>query len=165
MLIKAVMVAISIFSSQLAFSHGGKSHTTEELSVDVKKESVSTTKQLGEINELYEKTVKPIFKVKCLDCHGSGNKKPWYYRVPGVRQLMDSDIDEAREHLDMSNGFPFSGHGSPQKDLEEIKEVISENSMPPWQYVAIHWESYLSTGERKMVLEWVEQSLKKISSE
>lgn len=120
-----------------------------------------TKEQLSAINSTYLTTVKPIFKQKCLDCHGSGNKMPWYFSIPGPRQLMNRDIQEAKEHLDMSNDFPFMGHGSsPKEDLEEIKKVIEEDSMPPWQYKMIHWNSSLTEGEKKSVLGWVVKSTK-----
>lgn len=49
------------------------------------------------INQEYLKTVKPIFQKSCFDCHGNTTVYPWYYKVPGVKQLIDNDIDEVKQ--------------------------------------------------------------------
>src|SRR5258708_7302489 len=67
---------------------------------------------ISAINEHYVSDVKPIFEKKCADCHGSVTVYPGYYKIPLVKQLMDSDIVEGHEHLDFSKGFPFAGHAS-----------------------------------------------------
>ena len=120
---------------------------------------------LATINDFYKKDVRPIFKNKCLDCHGSLANKPWYYELPGARQLIQRDIREAKSHMDMSNGFPFKGHGSPKDDLESIERTINENSMPPWQYLLMHWDSRPSEEEKQIILNWINQSQKLLKGE
>ena len=65
--------------------------------------------------DAYRAEIEPIFKAKCFDCHSSSTRHPWYYKVPGVRQLINSDVKEAKEHLDMSQGFPFQGHTNKER--------------------------------------------------
>ena len=93
-----------------------------------------------------------------MDCHSSTTKYPWYHLIPGVRQLIDSDINEARHHLDFSNGYPFVSHASPMEDLDAIAKSIQDGTMPPFLYRASHSNSLLSEGEKNLVLDWVRQS-------
>ncbi|PIR25216.1 MAG: hypothetical protein COX62_05405 [Deltaproteobacteria bacterium CG_4_10_14_0_2_um_filter_43_8] len=118
---------------------------------------------LQSINLDYQKKVKPIFEAKCFDCHSKNTVYPWYYKVPGIKQLMDSDIEEGLEHMDMTNGFPFAGHHpSAQKQLEELDEVLEENDMPPLQYKLMHWNSKLTPADKAVILDWIENSTKAI---
>lgn len=119
---------------------------------------------LGKINEAYQKDVKGIFLQKCLTCHGASTKMPWYYSIPGVKQLMDSDVKEAKKHMDMSNDFPFVGHGNPLDDLHALDKSISKGNMPPIQYRLIHWNSSLNANEIKAIKTWIENSKKIIES-
>ncbi len=48
------------------------------------------------INARYESSVKPVFQKSCFDCHSSQTKYPWYAGLPGVKQLIASDIQEAK---------------------------------------------------------------------
>ena len=119
---------------------------------------VTIEKKLEKINALYRSSVKPIFQQKCMDCHSDQTKYPWYYRIPGLKQLLDKDIREGLEHLDISNDFPFGGHGSPQEDLEGIREVVENNSMPIFRYQVMHWKSRLTEEEKRTILNWVDRS-------
>src|SRR3989338_8759883 len=93
---------------------------------------------LTAINRDYVQNVRPIFAQKCFDCHTGQTRYPRYYSLPGVKQLIDRDIREGRKHLDVSDDFPFKSHATPQEDLEEIAEVVKENTMPPWRYWVLH---------------------------
>lgn len=162
MLKQILALSLVLSTSEFALSHGDEPHDGKEKR-PAKTISPSSKEKIAKINELYVKSVKPIFKAKCLDCHGSGKKVPWYYSIPGPKHLMDYDMEEAKEHMDMSNDFPFAGHGSPKEDLEELEEVIKENEMPPWYYKAVHWSSSPSEEEKKIILEWISESLKILS--
>lgn len=161
--LKIILPTLLVLSS-MAFGHGDEDH-----SEDVKEEGHS---EMGaseipeEVLDLvaleYEKSIKPVFQKKCYDCHGSGNEKPWYYIMPGARQLMDSDMEEAKEHMDMTNGFPFSGHGTPHDDLVSLRKTLKENTMPPKKYLIMHWGNSLSEKDKKIINKWITNSLTKI---
>ena len=137
---KDIMI-ILLISPTLVLSHGGNEHEEKQKTV-VKKED-NNIKIYKTINSEYIKDIKPIFKKKCFDCHGAATKFPWYYKIPGVKQMIDYDIKEAKEHLDMSKDFPFISHETPLKDLESLKEVSVENDMPPLRYILGHWDASL----------------------
>jgi hypothetical protein len=115
--------------------------------------------ELIKINERYLKSVKPIFQKSCFDCHSSNTRYPWYSNLSGVKQLIQTDIREAKDHLDMSQDFPFSGHASPLADLKAIDKAIRNSDMPPFRYRLMHPGSRLSEQDRNAVSEWVKTSL------
>lgn len=114
---------------------------------------------LVKINEAYLKSVKPIFQKSCFDCHSSNTRFPWYSDFPGAKQLITNDIKEAKEHLDMGQDFPFSGHASPLEDLEAIDKAVRNGDMPPFRYRIMHPGSKLNEQDRSAVSEWVKFSL------
>lgn len=119
----------------------------------------STAELLKEIGVEYEAKVQPIFQRACYDCHSNSTKYPWYYKIPGVKQLIDSDVAEAKEHLDMSQGFPFQGHGTPTEDLEAIIDTLKEGDMPPLKYKLMHPSAGLSEAEKTIVKDWAGNAL------
>jgi hypothetical protein len=110
------------------------------------------------IDRLYATKVLPIFQKKCVDCHGGEPKYPWYHRIPGIKQAIDSDIRESKEHIDLSGGFPFKSHATPEEDLDAFGDIAKEGSMPPFGYRLMHWDSKLTDGDKKAILEWVNQA-------
>ncbi len=114
---------------------------------------------LAKINLFYESSVKSIFKNSCFDCHSSTTRYPWYSEIPGAKQVIQNDIAEAKSHLDMSDGFPFIGHGSLKEDLEAIRKSIKDESMPPFRYRILHGSSRLSDEQKQTVLEWFDSSI------
>ncbi len=113
---------------------------------------------LRQINDSYLRNIKPIFERTCFDCHSGLTRYPWYYPIPGINTWIDGDTREAKRHIDMTNGFPFKGHGTPQRDFEAIEKVIEKNTMPPLRYRIVHWKSWLSEGEKRSILNWVHES-------
>ncbi|MCB0327088.1 MAG: heme-binding domain-containing protein, partial [Bdellovibrionales bacterium] len=108
---------------------------------------------------------KSIFKQKCFNCHGIVDALPWYAKIPGPKQLIHQDIREAKEHMDMSEGFPFQGHGTPLDDLEAIERVLEENSMPPLRYKVMHWRSGVTSKEKAVIQEWIKKGRKILNDE
>lgn len=131
--------------------HGNEKH------VDLPKKELPAAQI---INETYLKSVKPIFEKKCLDCHGGPTKFPWYYKIPGAKQLIDHDIEESKEHMDLTSPFPFKGHHTPKEDLESIAKVIEQGEMPPWRYLIMHKETKISAEETVLILKWTQDSIK-----
>lgn len=155
-----------IFSAFHAYGHGGEVHPqptkTNEASSAANEKDPTKDKEisviLSEINLNYLSKVKKIFSDKCLSCHGVNESLPWYYKLPGAKQLMDQDMKEAKTHMDMSNDFPFGGHGSPIDDLSAISKTIDSGDMPPLEYRLLHWGSKLTKNEIKVIALWIKDS-------
>lgn len=148
----------------LMFGHGGEIH--EEKKVDLSHDKIEVraeSKEINkEINRDYVKNIKPIFEVKCFDCHSDKTKYPWYFSLPLVSTMIQQDIDEAKKHLDLSKDYPFISHETPIKDLKSILEVFEEKSMPPFKYRIMHSESKVTEEDIEKVKVWVQNSLNKI---
>ena len=116
-----------------------------------------------DINQTYLRLVKPIFKKSCFDCHSNSVRYPWYYKIPIISNMIDSDIEEAKSHLDFSLDFPFKGHGNSIKDLNSIMDAIKNKTMPPNDYLFMHGNKKLRSTDKKIIYNWINNSLKKLT--
>ncbi|MBC7661953.1 MAG: heme-binding domain-containing protein [Chitinophagaceae bacterium] len=150
-----ILWTLLVLSSPV-FAHEEDEHKPV-LSTESKSASVSPATLAG-LKETYMRSIEPIFEAKCYDCHSDKTHYPWYYKIPGVKQYIDSDIAEAREHLDLSKGFPFVSKHEIDHDLEDIGDEVGEGEMPPKAYTFIHRDTKLSPEERQTILNWVKTS-------
>lgn len=149
-----------------SFAHEKRLHEEKQETPETQKTSRIGEEQIvyTSINKFYLREVKPIFQNSCFNCHSSQTQFPWYHSLPLVKGLLDSDVQEAKKHLDFSNGFPFQGHGTPREDLEAIAKSVSEGTMPPFRYRMLHWGSGLTKEEREKILNWIQESQRKLDS-
>ncbi|PIR20587.1 MAG: hypothetical protein COV45_05150 [Deltaproteobacteria bacterium CG11_big_fil_rev_8_21_14_0_20_47_16] len=154
-----IFIFLSLFGVKVSLAHEGERHIESQPPTLVEDASL-----LKAINAEYLATIKPIFRRACFDCHSTQTQYPWYHNIPGIKQWIDSDIKEARKHLDMTNDFPFQGHGSPQKDFEAIRKTIQQNTMPPFRYKMMHWDAGLTASEKEGVLKWIDDNQKKVQN-
>ncbi len=110
----------------------------------------------------YQKNVEPIFKVSCFDCHSGFTSYPWYHSIPGIKGMMDGDVDKAKKNLDMSNGYPFKGNGNLESDLKAITYQVDKGKMPPLKYRVMHWKSGLTEKQKQAIEDWTGRSLDKL---
>ncbi len=103
-------------------------------------------------------TVKPILQRSCFDCHSDQTKYPWYHKVPGIKNLIDSDIRGGRENLDMSTGFPFPGTTDQIALLAKMRREIRDGDMPPLQYRMLHWGRLIEGAPQDSVFAWIDGS-------
>jgi hypothetical protein len=108
--------------------------------------------------------VKTIFKTSCFDCHTNLTSYPWYYTLPLVKTKIDRDIEEAREHLDFSNDYPFMSKKNLAEDLKAIARTIEDDSMPPLPYALFHRTKTMAPEQKEKVISWIEESLKLLSN-
>jgi hypothetical protein len=154
--IVSLLLLALLLQPVFSFAHKNHEHSKPTGS---KPESVASGREFfGQINEDYSKTVKPIFEKKCMDCHSQNPRYPWYHGLPFVKGLIDGDIAESRTHLDLTDGFPFKGHGSPSEDLEAIAGSIKEGSMPPLRYLVMHPSAKISDEDKEAILSWIGRS-------
>lgn len=171
------LLAVLLLLPLLAYAHGNEDHSKKDIEekedqkgmIEMSNNEESKEKKLQSmklhlkaINRSYQTSVKPIFNEKCVDCHGVPEKYPWYYKVPGIKHIMDYDIRKAKEHLDMSNDFPFGGHGTPLSDLTELRKTVEGGSMPPLQYWIFHPSSRPTAEEKEIIFNWIDQSIQRI---
>lgn len=138
-----------------ALAHKGIKHTIDERT----EVAVERPDAVAKVRTSYIQQIDTLLKRGCGDCHSDDTRYPWYAKLPFVDSLIANDITEAKEHLDLSAGFPFEGHGNPIEDLRAIRDVIQDNSMPPLGYRLLHRSQELSKKEKDLVFQWIEESL------
>jgi hypothetical protein len=79
----------------------------------------------------------------CFDCHSNETEWPWYSHIAPVSWLVQHDVDEGREHMNLSE------FDRPQDDADEAAEMVAEGEMPPWFYLPLHAHARLSDAEQR----------------
>lgn len=89
-----------------------------------------------------------LFFRACADCHSHETKWPWYSHIAPVSWLVASDVDEGREHFNVSMwGIQAKNEG------EEAAKAFREEEMQPWFYKIPHPEAKLSEQEAGQFLQ------------
>ena len=85
-----------------------------------------------------------LFVRACADCHSNETRWPWYSHIAPLSWLVQYDVEEGREHFNVSMwGVQKKNEGT------EAKEEFEEGEMPPWFYVLLHPEAKVSKNERE----------------
>ncbi len=82
---------------------------------------------------------KELFYRVCGNCHSNTTTWPWYSSIAPVSWLVQRDVDEGREHFNVS----MWGAQKVNKGRDAADE-LREGDMPPWFYVIGHPEAKLS---------------------
>ena len=110
----------------------GKDHTNPEITAEPKWDSPRT---------------RELFFRSCRDCHSNETRWPVYSRIAPASWLIQSDVNEGRERLNVSEWNRASGDAG----LEAAKEV-KEGEMPPWFYLPAHPDARLSDAEKEELI-------------
>jgi len=89
-----------------------------------------------------------LFMRACADCHSNETKWPWYSNVAPISWLVQHDVDEGREHFNISNWL----HQKKNKG-DEAAEELREGDMPPLVYLPAHPEARLSQTEKQELIQ------------
>jgi hypothetical protein len=87
-----------------------------------------------------------LFFRGCRDCHSNETRWPWYASVAPVSWLVQRDVDEGREHLDVSQWGRGKQHG------DEAAGMVRKGEMPPWFYLPLHPEARLTEAEKQELI-------------
>ncbi len=93
-----------------------------------------------------------LFFRACRDCHSNETSWPWYSFVAPASWLVQSDVDEARSHLNVSEW----GHGKQHGD--EAAGMVRDGEMPPWYYRPLHPSGRLSPAELEIFIAGLERT-------
>jgi mono/diheme cytochrome c family protein len=92
-------------------------------------------------------TTRELFSRACADCHSNETRWPWYSNIAPVSWLVQHDVDEGREHFNVSMwGVQKKNEGD-----EAVKEV-KEGEMPPCAYTSAHPEAKLDESEKALLI-------------
>ena len=124
---KIVLTFIVIFIL-IQFIPYGRDHINPKVVAEPKWDSPQTRK---------------LFMRACADCHSHEVKWPFYSYVAPISWLVQHDVDEGREH------FNISMWGVQKKnDGDESSEEFREGEMAPWFYLMVHPEAKFSKTEK-----------------
>lgn len=146
-----------------AYSHD--KHSTGKPKPAPTSDDSERVRRLLQINEEYKKNIRSIFQKSCFDCHSQQTRYPWYYKIPGVKGLIDIDLAEAKKHINLTNNFPFQGHGLSEEDLSAIRKSLEGSTMPPFRYRILHPNSSLTSEEKQKIYDWIEKSIGLLTTE
>jgi len=101
------------------------------------------------LNEVHWDTpqTKALFTKACADCHSNLTKWPSYSSVAPVSWLIMHDVEEGREHLNVS----MWGKQKKNKGKDAAEEV-EEGEMPPAIYTVMHPEAKLTNQEKTALI-------------
>jgi len=103
---------------------------------------------------------KELFDNACANCHSHQTTYPWYSGIAPVSWLIAHDIEEGREH------FNVSMWGIQKKnEAEDAAKEVKEGSMPPWFYLPTHPEARLSDAEKQELIKGLEATFGKEGEE
>ncbi len=91
----------------------------------------------------------------CGDCHSNLTVWPWYSYVPPVSFLVGNHTREGRTKLN------FSDWNATTRRLEagEIREVIENGEMPPWDFLLMHPEAKLTVDQQTALIDGLTKTL------
>jgi hypothetical protein len=98
-----------------------------------------------------------LFRRACADCHSNETVWPWYTRVAPASWLVAHDVEEGREHFNLSD--LESGHHPLDEIQEELAETVYEGEMPMPMYIIMHPEASLSRDEQRALVDGLQRTL------
>ncbi len=93
-----------------------------------------------------------LFFRACKDCHSNETVWPWYSSIAPGSWLVRYDVDEAREHFNVSEWGREKNHG------DEAAEEVRDGEMPLWYYLPAHPEARLSPDETAELIAGLEKT-------
>ncbi len=97
--------------------------------------------------------VMDVLRRACLDCHSHETRWPWYAYVAPASLLVAHDVEEGREHLNLSE-WNAETPSWQAHHAEEMVEEIEDGEMPPWFYTPLHGEASLSEADVDVLRTW-----------
>ncbi len=131
--IKTITISVVLLGVAIEFIPYGRDHTNPQVVQEPKWDTPKT---------------RTLFMRACADCHSNETKWPWYSNVAPVSWLVQHDVDEGREHFNISNWL----HQKKNKGDESAQE-LREGEMPPLVYLPAHPEARLSATEKKELVQ------------
>jgi hypothetical protein len=91
---------------------------------------------------------------KCYDCHSNTTKYPWYVNIQPVGLWLAHHVDEGKGELNFSEFAAYDKKKADHK-LEELLEVVEDESMPLSSYTALHPETKITAEDKTLISTWL----------
>ena len=99
---------------------------------------------------------KELFQNACANCHSHETIYPWYTNIAPVSWLIQNDVEEGREH------FNISLLGVQKKNkVKDAAEEVRKGEMPPFFYLPLHPEAKLTDADKEALAKGLENTFGK----
>ncbi|MFA5835122.1 MAG: heme-binding domain-containing protein [Bacteroidota bacterium] len=119
----------------------------------VKNNSNDQTKHISTLYILPD-SVEAILSTACYDCHSNNTRYPWYAEVQPIGRWLNDHIQQGKKELNFSEFASYRPRRQFHK-LEEVVEMVKENSMPLPSYTIMHNDAVLNDGQKALLYSWV----------
>jgi hypothetical protein len=94
-----------------------------------------------------------ILERSCQNCHSQNTDWPWFSYIAPVSWLIESDVHQARSHMNLSGWSQYS-LGEKQELLAELAAAVRSRQMPPLRYTLMHRSAKPSEQELERIYQW-----------
>jgi hypothetical protein len=94
-----------------------------------------------------------VLERSCQNCHSERTEWPWYSYIAPVSWLVESDVRQARDHMNLSHWDEYAAEKR-EEILAQVGAVARSGEMPPMRYTAVHANAKLSSAEREQIYQW-----------
>lgn len=94
-----------------------------------------------------------LFNRSCANCHSHKTVYPWYSDIAPFSWLVQRDVEEGREHFNVS-----AWEAQKKNEGNEAAKEVKEGSMPPWFYLPTHPEAKLTDAEKTELIQGLEKT-------
>ncbi len=180
-----IKILLLVSSITLASCGGGKSSalifkTTSlppssigleaELNIIAKKradfeiEKKRTLKELSDDAKTSFADVRDILTNKCMNCHDSNFKLPFYGRIFESINPVTKHQVEGLAAFNFAEGYPFGIKGNPQQvsNLKALRNSIVTKSMPLKSFTVVYPKKKINEEDEKRLLAWIDPLINKI---
>jgi len=147
---KILLFAIAIVFIAIQFYRPAFNKSSQVFATDISK--IVTTSD----------SVQAVLKNTCYDCHSNNTNYPWYSNIQPMGWLMVKHIRKGKDELNFSEFGSYSQRRQLSK-LNGIANSIKDNIMPLPSYKMMHKNAQLSTYEKALLINWVQQAKDSLS--
>ncbi len=95
-----------------------------------------------------------VYALKCMDCHSSSTKMPFYAGFPVAKSMIGDHIEAGRAHLDLDREMFDPAIGITEAVVAKMQFETANGSMPPASYTAMHWNARWSADDTRQQATW-----------
>jgi len=100
-----------------------------------------------------------ILETKCANCHTTEPQLPFYAAFPVAGDVIRGDMQAGIREFDLvAELYPTGTGPATEPALAKIEYVMQTGSMPPPDYLALHWNHRLSDADRATLGPWIRQT-------
>lgn len=104
--------------------------------------------------------VSEIVVDKCMACHTRDYDLPFYAKIPGIKEIIEKDFTDGIRAMDLRQELVDVNVDKPvgESTLAKMEWVITNDTMPPAKFTAVHWGSKVSSKDKEIILNWVKET-------